>query len=191
MLADPRSTVRNARKLCWRRIYDSEARRLLAAAEAKAAASTTPEESAVAQRAIVHARAILREGGMRLSEVYREIAVLGSDVPLSQYNAYKRAQWLTAVPVGRCDEDYIWWYCDAYFVAAPELQCDVVESFARSEQEKERWRLERFRSMVAVMSSKRHEEPIRRGLTAGGRFHIDPRRSGDAAQVQVDSRSGA
>ena len=173
MLAYPRSTVRKARKLSWRRIYDSEARRLLANAESMATASATPEESAVAQRAIVHARAILCEGGMRLSEVYREVGVLGSDVPLSQYNVYKRAQSLTALRVGLCDKDYIWWYCDAYFVAAPELQSDAIESFARSEQEKERWRLERFRSMVAVMSAKRHEEPIRRSATGGAKLHVD------------------
>lgn len=157
MRANHRGGVRKARKLAWRRIYESEARRLVSTAEAMAQARTTPEESAVAQRAIADARAIRREGGMRLGEIYREVGVPGSDVPLSQYSAYKRAQALTAVRVGLHDKDYIWWYRGTYYLAPPGTKPDEIESFARSEEDRERWRLERFRSTVAAMSSNRYE----------------------------------
>lgn len=143
-----------------------------------AEASTDGVSLAIAERAATEARAILATGGMRLYEAYRDIWITGSEVPLSRYEVYKRAHGQTAVRVGLNDQDYVWWYRDAYYVARPDLLRDAIERFAHMEENEERRHLERFRAGVAAMSSngnkRRHTaakaEMLHRAATADSRW---------------------
>lgn len=185
MFVDDPRTIRRARKLAWHRTLQSDARRLLAAAEAMAEASTDARDYAIAQAAIADARAILSSGGMRLCEAYRDAWFPGSEVPLRRYEAYKRAHAHTAVRVGFADGRHVWWYRDAYYVAHPQVPADDIERFAGMEEADERRNLERFRARVAALSAT-HDERRRAWATTdrSGRVAADePRRSVLAASV--------
>lgn len=144
--------VRKAKKLAWRRMYESDARRLLALARENAEHCTGRDDPEIARQALVAARAIVAEGGMQLCETYGDVWIAGSQVPVSRYKLHRRARELAPVRVGLDYGGHVWWYRESYYVARPDLRADDVASFAHQQQDRERRSLERFRAEVAAAS---------------------------------------
>ena len=144
--------IRKAKKLAWRRMYESDARRLLAAAQESAEQDTGHGDRELARQALVVARAIVSEGGMQLCEAYRDVWIADSHVPVSRYVRYRRARELAPVRVGSDDGGHVWWYRESYYIARPDLRAHDVVRFAHLEKDRERRSLERFRAEVAAAS---------------------------------------